>query len=99
MDLQRAAAADGAGRAAQSMSAIATTTHPGGATRRVIGRCPDVARCAHAMLTTDLSRAHLGVPEDVPLTNIHIFCNQEYYGTIANVIRRGIDDYLEANGK
>ena len=51
------------------------------------------------MLTTDLSRAHLGVPEDVPLTNIHIFCNQEYYGTIANVIRRGIDDYLEANGK
>ena len=24
--------------------------------------------------------AHLGVPEDVPLANIHIFCNQEYYG-------------------
>ena len=51
MDLQRAAAADGAGR------------------------------------------------RDVPLTNVHTFCNQEYYGNIANVIRRWINDYLEATGK
>ena len=63
----------GSGGRRSAMSAIATTTGPGGATRNVIGRCLDVARCAHAMFTTDVSRARLGVPEDVALTNIHIF--------------------------
>jgi len=80
------------------MSAISETGN-GGATRSVIGRCLDVARRAHAMLTAGVSRAGLGVPEEVPLTNVHIFCNQEYYGNIAHVIRRGIHDYLEATGK
>jgi hypothetical protein len=95
MDLQQLAAAGG-GRSA--MSAIAKTG-PGGATRSVTGHCLDVAGCAHVILTTGVGRARLGVPADVPLTNVHIFCKKEYYGKIANTIRRRIDDYLEASGK
>jgi len=80
------------------MSAIAKT-RPGGETRSIIGSCLDVARGAHAMHTTGVRHARLGVAAGVPLINIHIFCNQEYYRQIPDVIRRGINHYLEANGK
>ena len=86
MDLQQLAAADGAGGGRSAMSAIAKTG-PGGATRSVTGHCLDVAGCAHAILTTGVGRARLGMPADVPLTNVHIFCKKEYYGQ--SLIRSG----------